>query len=147
MQIHIFVGALSFCIFSLGLFLGAGVRPLLMPAMKSDPALIGPIVTGMFSRYNVLALALSGVSLILELMSSSSRTERFILIGLTLLLALKVAFDSVIKRREGAAQIRGRGEEGMQLDLLHQIVEKATLVIIVLSLGSFILSLLQVGEP
>jgi hypothetical protein len=42
MQIRVMAGAFSFCIFSLGLFLGAGVRPLLMPAMKSEPALIGP---------------------------------------------------------------------------------------------------------
>jgi hypothetical protein len=146
MLIHVIAEALSFCIVSLGLFLGAGVRPLLMPAMKSEPALIGPILTGMFSRYNIFALLLSVASLILELMSSSSLTERFILVGLTLLLVLKVAFDIVIKRREGAAQTRGIGEEGKQFDLLHQIVEKATLAIIVLSLGSFVLSFLPVGK-
>jgi hypothetical protein len=56
--------------------------------------------------------------------SSSSLTERSILIGLMLLLALKVAFDIVIKRREGAAQVRGIGEEGKRLNLLHQIVER-----------------------
>ncbi len=146
MQIRVVAGALSFCIFSLGLFLGAGVRPLLMPAMKKEPALIGPIVTGMFSRYNVLALVLSMASVILEMVSPFSLTELVILVALTLLLALKVVFDIAIKRREGAAQIRGIGEEGTRLEVLHQIVEKATLAIIVLSLGSFFLNLLPVGK-
>ena len=147
MQIHAITAALSFCIFGLGLFLGGGVRPLLMTAMKSQPALIGPIVTGMFSRYNILALGLSIVSLILEIVFTPSLTIILILSALTLVLALKVAFDVVIKRREGAAQIRGEGEEGKRLDHLHQIVERATLVVIVLSLGSFVLNLLPGVKP
>lgn len=147
MQIRVLAGALSFCIFSLGLFLGAGVRPLLMPAVKTEPALIGPILTGMFSRYNVIALVLSVASVILAMMSPSSRTERLILVALTLLLALKVVFDIIIKRREAAAQIRGIGAEGKRLDLLHQVVEKATLAIVVLALTSFVLNLFPVGKP
>jgi hypothetical protein len=146
MQIHAVAGALSFCIFSLGLFLGAAVRPLMLPAMKSAPALIGPIVTGMFSRYNIFALGLSVLSLILERMSKPSLTGFFISVALTLILALKVAFDIVIKGREAAGQIRGAGEEGKRLNLLHQIVERATLAVVVLSFGSFVLDLLAVGK-
>ena len=48
MWIYVMAGALSFCIFRLVLFPGAGVRPLLMTAMKSEPALIGPRLTRMF---------------------------------------------------------------------------------------------------
>ncbi len=134
-------GALSFCIFSLGLFLGEGVRPLLMMAMKSEPALIGPILTRMFSRYNIVALGLSVLSLILEMMSTPSLDRLLLTVALTLILALKLPFDKVIERRERAAQIRGIGEEGKRLDLLHKVVERATLAIIVLSFGSFVLNL------
>lgn len=122
MQMRVMAGALSFCIFSLGLFLGAGVRPLLMRAMKSDPGLIGPIITGMFSRYNITALGLSGASLRLAMMYTPSLTEIVLLVALALILALKVAFDSVIKRREGAGHIRGIDDEGRGLNRLHQIV-------------------------
>ena len=146
LQIRVVAGALSFCIFSLGLFLGAGVRSLLMPAMKREPALIGPIVTGMFSRYNLFALALSAMILILEVMSKPSLTECFIAAALTLILALKVGFDTVIRGREGAGDIRGLGEEGRRLNLLHQIVERATLAVLVLSLGSFVLDLIAAGK-
>lgn len=146
MQIHVIVGALSFCIFSLGLFLGGGVRPLLMPGMKTEPVLIGPIVTSMFSRYNLVALVLSVATLVLEIMFTSSLTGPLILGALTLTLALKVAFDVVIRRREGAAQIRGVGEEGKRLNLLHTTVERATLLVIVLSLAAFFLNVLPNGR-
>ena len=142
MPIRVIAGALSFCIFSLGLFLGVGVRPLLMTAMKRAPALIGPIVTGMFRRYNMVALVLSGLSLMLEVGSMPSMARLLMLVALTLVLALKLAFDVVIKRREDAAQIRGIGEEGKRLNLLHEIVEKATVAVLVLSFGSFLLSVL-----
>lgn len=145
MQIRVMAGALSFCIFSLGLFPGAGVRPLLMPAMKSEPALIGPIVTGMFSRYNITALGLSVLGLILEMTSKPSLTGLLLMVALALILALRVAFDIVIKCREGAGQIRGIGEEGKRLNL-QQIVERATLAIMVLSFGSFVLNLLPIGK-
>ncbi len=46
------------------------------------------------------------------MMSTPSLNRLLILVALTLILVLKVAFDVVIKRREGAAQIRGVGEEG-----------------------------------
>ena len=146
MQIHAIAGALSFSIFSLGLFLGAGVRPLLMPAMKSEPALIGPVLTGMFSRYNLVALGLSIVSLTLEMTSTPSLTELSLSASLTLILALKIAFDRVIERRERSAHIRGIGEEGKRLNLLHQIVERATLAVIVLSFSLFVLNLLPFGK-
>jgi hypothetical protein len=142
MWIHVMAGALSSCIFSLGLFLGAGVRPLLMTAMKSEPALIGPILTRMFSRYNIAALGLSVLSLILEMMSTPSPARLLLTVALTLILALKLPFDKVIERRERAAQVRGIGEEGKRLDLLHKVVEKATLAIVVFSLCSFVLNLL-----
>ncbi len=61
MQIHVWPEHNRFASSSLGLFLGAGVRPLLMPAMKSEPALIGPILSGIFSRNNMIALAPSVV--------------------------------------------------------------------------------------
>ncbi|WP_263385097.1 hypothetical protein [Granulicella arctica] len=147
MWIHAIAGTLSFSIFSLGLFLGAGVRPLLMPAMKSEPALIGPVLTGMFSRYNLVALGLSIVSLIIEMTSAPSLTKVSVSASLTLILALKIAFDRVIKRRERSAQVRGIGEEGKRLNLLHQIVERATLVVIMLSFSLFVLNLLAVGKP
>jgi hypothetical protein len=101
MQIHVIVGALSFCIFGLGLFLGGEVRPILMIAMKSDPALIGPILTRMFSWYNLVALVLSALSLILETITTRSPARSFIAAALTLILALKLPFDKLIQRREG----------------------------------------------
>jgi hypothetical protein len=146
MRIHVMAGALSFCIFSLGLFLGGAVRPLLMTAMKSEPALIGPILTRMFSRYNVVALGLSVLVLILEMMATPSLATLLLTVALTLILALKLPFDKVIERREKAAQIRGIGEEGKRLDRLHKVVEKATLAIIALSFASFVLNLLPGGQ-
>ena len=146
MQVRVMAAAFSFCIFSLGLFLGAGVRPLLMLAGKSEPGLIGPIVTGMFSRYNILALGLSAASFSLEMTAQPSPTELFLMVELASILALKVAFDIVIKRREGAGQIRGIGEEGRRLDRLHQSVERMTLAVMVLSFGTFVLNLLPPAE-
>jgi hypothetical protein len=67
------------------------------------------------------------------------------MVALALILALRVAFDIVIKCREGAGQIRGIGEEGKRLNL-QQIVERATLAIMVLSFGSFVLNLLPIGK-
>lgn len=94
----------------LGLFLGV-VRPRFMTAMKSEPAFIGPVLTGIFSRYNAIALRLSVSNLILAMMSTPLLTRLSIRLALTLIPAFKLAFDIVIKRREGAAQIRGIGEE------------------------------------
>jgi hypothetical protein len=122
------------------------VRPLLMTAMKSEPALIGPILTRMFSRYNIIALGLSVSTLILQIMATPSLATLFLTGALTLILALKLPFDKVIERRERAAQIRGIGEEGKRLNLLHKVVERATLAIIALSFASFVLSLLPAGQ-
>ena len=122
------------------------MRPLLMTAMKSEPALIGPILTRMFSRYNIIALGLSVSTLILQIMATPSLATLFLTGALTLILALKLPFDKVIERRERAAQIRGIGEEGKRLNLLHKVVERATLAIIALSFASFVLSLLPAGQ-
>lgn len=140
MQTHVIAGSLSFCIFSLGLFLGGGVRPLLMAAMKSEPALIGPILTQMFNRYNIVALGLSAACLVLEIISARSLPILLLAIAVTLVLALKLPLDESIKRREHSGQIRGVGNDGERLDVLHQIVEKATILIILLSLASFVLN-------
>ena len=142
MYIHILEGSLFLSIFSLGLFLGAGVRPLLMPAMKREPALIGPILTAMFSRYNLLALVLSATCLVLELMHPASISRLLLAGSLTLVLAFKVPFDKVVQRRERSGQVRGKGDDGEQLDRLHKVVEGATAVILVLSLASFIMTLI-----
>ena len=121
------------------------MRPLLMTAMKSEPALIGPILTRMFSRYNIIALGLSVSTLILQIMAPPSLATLFLTGALTIL-ALKLPFDKVIERRERAAQIRGIGEEGKRLNLLHKVVERATLAIIALSFASFVLNLLPAGQ-
>lgn len=133
--------SLFFCIFSLGLFLGAGVRPLLIAAMQREPALIGPILTAMFSRYNLLALALSGVCLVLEIVYAPSLVRLLLVGAITVVLALKLPIDKVVRRREGSGQVRGVGADGRQLDLLHKLVEGATAAILFLALASFILSL------
>lgn len=138
MQIHVIAGALSFCIFALGMFLVAGVRPLLMTTMKSEPLLAGPVLTRMFSRYNMVALVLSGLNLVVEMMSTRAPDRIAITVLLTLILALKLPFDHVIAAREKAAQIRGRGADGQRLERLHRFMEAATVVILLLSLGLFV---------
>ena len=138
--------ALFFCIFSLGLFLGAGVRSLLMPAMREHPALIGPIITAIFSRYNLLALALSAICLALEVVYQPSPASLLSAGALTVVLALKLPIDRIVKRREGSGQVRGQGVQGDQLEVLHKLVEGATVAVLVLSLASFILILIGPGN-
>ena len=140
MHTQVIEGSLFLSIFSLGLFLGAAVRPLLIDAMNREAVLIGPILTGMFSRYNVLALTLSLVCLALQLLYPASLTRLSLTVALTVLLGLKLPIDQVVKRREGSGQIRGEGSEGMQLESLHKTVEAATGVILLLSLASFVMS-------
>ena len=134
--------ALFFCIFSLGLFLGAGVRSLLMPAMREQPALIGPILTAMFSRYNLLSLALAAICLTLEIAHHQPLPRVLTAGALTVTLGLKLPIDKAVQRREHAGQVRGRGVEGNQLDVLHKVVEGATVAILVLALTSFLFTLL-----
>jgi hypothetical protein len=143
MHVQVIEASLFFFIFSLGLFLGAGVRPLLVAAMQKEPVLIGPILTAMFSRYNLLALTLSCVCLVLEAVYAPSLIRLILAGATTALLALKLPIDKVIKRREGSGQVRGVEAEGMQLDRLHQLVEGATAAILSLALASFVLSLTQ----
>ena len=135
-----------FCIFSLGLFLGAGVRSLLMPAMREQPALIGPILTAIFSRYNLLALTLSVICLVLEMACHLSVVRVLTAGALTVVLALKLPIDRIVKRREGSGQVRGEGAEGQRLDVLHKIVEGATVAVLFLSLASFLLVLTHPGN-
>ena len=143
MHIQALEASLFFCIFSLGLYLDAGVRSLLMPAMREQPALIGPILTAMFSRYNLLALALSAVGFVLEVTSHPSPVRLLLSGALTLVLASKLPIDGVVRRRESSGQVRGQGAEGSRLDLLHKMVEGATVVILFLALASFILTVIR----
>ena len=146
MHVEAIEASLFFCILSLGLFLGAGVRSLLLPAMKEQPALIGPILTAMFSRYNLLALALSVICLVLVVGYYSSLVRILVAGALTVALALKLPIDRSVKRREGSGQVRGRGTEGKQLEVLHKVVEGATVVVLILALASFVLVLIRPGN-
>lgn len=145
MQANVIVGALAFCVFSLGLFLGGGVRPLLIAAMKREPALIDPIITAMFGRYNVLALGLSVICFAIEIFGPHAWSTISVSAGLVLVLALKLPFDRVIRSRESSGQVRGMGSEGMRLDSLHKIVERATAVILLLALALFVLTVVRGG--
>jgi hypothetical protein len=143
MQPQAIEASLFFCIFSLGAFLGAGVRSLLMPAMRDQPALVGPILTAMFSRYNLLALALAAICLSLEGAHHPSLLRLFTAAALTLTLSLKLPIDTIVKRREGSGQVRGQGLEGKRLDILHKLAEGATVAVLILSLASFLSILLD----
>jgi hypothetical protein len=105
-------GALSFCTFSLGLFLERAVRPLGVTAMRDEPVLIGLTLTRISSRYNILALALSGLCLILEIMSPPSLRRLLLEAALTTILALKRPFDNLISHRQRAGHVRRIGVEG-----------------------------------
>ena len=111
--------------------------------MREQPALMGSILTAMFSRYNLLALALSGVSLVLEVIYEPSWIRLLTAGALTAVLALKLPIDRLVKRREGSGQVRGEGAEGKQLDRLHKLVEGATVAVLFLALASFLLLLLR----
>lgn len=123
----------------MGVFLGGGVRPLLVSAMKSQPTLVGPILTSMFSRYNLMSLALAAACLTIEILSHRSLATPATAAALTSLIALKLPVDGVIRRREASGQVRREGNEGARLEWLHQAMEKATILIMLLSLVLFVL--------
>jgi hypothetical protein len=135
--------ALSFFIFGLGLFLGAGVRRLLLEAVSRQPELIGSLLTRIFSLYNRLSLVLGVICVVLDALSPTSSVLMGVTIGLTATLALKLPIDSLIDRRERLGQVRGVGSEGRTLDRLHRVVEVATIVVLALAAAAFVLSLAE----
>jgi len=135
-----FVAAISFFIFGLGVFLVAGVRPLLLKGVERQPEFVGSVLTSIFSRYNAVSLVLAISCIIVQLLSSTSLLLMAASGGLAATLALKLPIDSVIRRRENSGHIRGVGTEGRKLDALHRIVEGATIGVLVFALATLVLS-------
>jgi hypothetical protein len=138
---NIVVASITFFIFGLGLFLGAGVRRLLLEDVKRQPELTGSLLTRIFSLYNSLSLVLALVCVALDVLSPTSSLLTGVTIGLAATLALKLPIDSLIKTREHSGQVRGVGGEGRALHKLHRMVEVATIGVLALAAAAFVLSL------
>ena len=140
MTSNAFVAAISFFIFGLGVFLAAGVRPLLLKGVEIQPEFIRSVLTSIFSRYNSVSLVLAVSCIVVQLLSSTSLSLMAATVGLSAMLALKLPIDSVIRKREHAGQIRGFGTDGRKLDTLHRIVEGATIGVFLLALATLAIS-------